>query len=255
MAYRNSEKAKNEAVEWALTHGMAIKQTLDSARHPAFTLTPTVITRNRFERLKNAVPLLGRLIHTVSEDHAFIREAIEPITAGNVFFGALLRMHKQIHQSDEPAQRVPLLIMRSDFMDDEKLGPKLVEFNGIAAGMGPFGQRIHELHRYLSIQWPIPFSEWAEGQAGEFVENLALHRLAEGIEVATRQIKQHFADGGRPTFLMVVQEHEDNVYDQHLLEHALQERGSALSGAHSASFTMASRQEMVTACCLKGLGL
>lgn len=225
MAYRNTEKAKNEAVEWALTHGMAIKQTSDSARHPAFTLTPTAIARPRFEKLKSSVPLLAKLIHAASEDAVFIQEAIAPITSGDIFFKALLQMHSEIHHGSEPARRVPLLIMRSDFMDDEALGPKLVEFNGIAAGMGPFGQRIHELHRYLSVQWPTPYKEWAGFDADDFVENLALSRLAEGIEQAARQIKNQFGDEGRPTFLMVVQDNEDNVYDQHLLEHALQSRG------------------------------
>ncbi|AMG29395.1 glutathione synthase [Grimontia hollisae] len=225
MAFRNTEKAKNEAVEWALTHGMALKQTPDSARHPAFTLTPTAIERERFEYLVSSVHLLGKLVHAVSEDAHFIHHAISPMTAGNTFFRALLKMHRQIHHSDAPARRVPLLMMRSDFMDDAELGPKLVEFNGIAAGMGPFGQRIHELHDYLAIQWPTPFVQWAGEKPGELVENRALERLAEGVAQATQSIKDHFGDGGRPTFLMVVQEREDNVYDQHLLEHALQARG------------------------------
>ncbi|WP_281543781.1 glutathione synthase [Grimontia sp. SpTr1] len=225
MAYRNTEKAKNEAVEWALTHGMALKQTADSARHPAFTLTPTAIDQSRYEHLTSSVHLLGKLVHAVSEDSHFLHHAISPITTGNIFFRALLKMHQQIHQGDEPARRVPLLMMRSDFMDDAELGPKLVEFNGIAAGMGPFGQRIHELHDYLTVQWPAPYEEWAAEKHGELVENRALEGLADGVATATKSIKSHFGDEGRPTFLMVVQDHEDNVYDQHLLEHALQARG------------------------------
>ncbi|WP_028022397.1 glutathione synthase [Enterovibrio calviensis] len=225
MAYKNTEKAKNEAVEWALTHGMALKQTDDSARHPAFTLTPTVIESARFERLRSSVHLLGKLVHAVSQDHGFLVEAITPITTGNVFFNALLRMADSIHNSDDGQVCLPLLIMRSDFMDDATLGPKLIEFNGIAAGMGPFGQRIHELHSYLSTQWPAPYAEWSGSEVGQPISNNALNGLADGIAAATWKIKREFSDSGSPTFIMVVQDREDNVYDQHLLEHALQAKG------------------------------
>ncbi|MBY5920599.1 glutathione synthase [Ferrimonas balearica] len=225
MAYRNVDKAKNEAVEWALAHGMAMKVTSDSARHPAFSLSPTPIQGDRYEQLSSTVHLLGRLIHAVSEDHDFLHQAIAPITEGDAFFSALLAMHQALHNGLKPALRRPLLIMRSDFMDDVELGPKLVEFNGIAAGMGPFGQRIHELHRHLKTQWPVPFEQWSGSEPGALIENRALERLADGIAAATTSIKQEFNDEGLATFLMVVQEHEDNVYDQHLLEYALQQRG------------------------------
>ncbi len=225
MAYQNSEKAKNEAIEWALTHGMALKYSSDSARHPAFTLAPNRIEAKRFALLKKSVPLFAKLIHAISEDADFIKSAISPITKGNAFFAALLSMHQQIHSSNSSAKRIPLLIMRSDFMDDEHAGPKLVECNAIAAGMAPFGQRIYELHRYLANQWPVPFEKWAHRAEVDFIENHALARLSEGIASAALEIKNHFSDGGKPTFVMVVQENEDNVYDQHLLEHALQEKG------------------------------
>lgn len=225
MAYQNTEKAKNEAIEWALTHGMALKYSSDSARHPAFTLAPTMIEAKRFDLLKKSVPLFAKLIHVISEDVDFIQNAISPIAKGNAFFAALLTMHQQIHTSKITAKRIPLLIMRSDFMDDEFAGPKLVECNAIAAGMAPFGQRIHELHRYLANQWPVPFEKWMHRSEVDLIENHALVRLAEGIASASIEIKNHFADAGKPTFVMVVQENEDNVYDQHLLEHALQAKG------------------------------
>lgn len=38
-------------------------------------------------------------------------------------------------------------------------------------------------------------------------------------------IKQKHNDAGKPTFVMVVQAHEDNVYDQRLLEYALHAKG------------------------------
>ncbi|MGL5027654.1 MAG: glutathione synthase [Shewanella oncorhynchi] len=211
-----SLKAKDDAIEWALTHGMAFKETQYSARHAPFTLTPSLISRGHYQYLKDSVHLLGKLIHSISEEHAFLYDAIQPITASDPFFAALLGMHQQVHCSQTPAQRMPLLIMRSDFMDDNDLGPKLVEFNGIAAGMGPFGQRVHQLHHYLQ--------QWHQMPIGELVDNHAIEQLSAGIAKATFKIKQEFNDAGPARFLMIVQENEDNVFDQHLLELALQQQ-------------------------------
>ncbi|WP_220763133.1 MULTISPECIES: glutathione synthase [unclassified Shewanella] len=242
MINDTSKQASQDAIEWALTHGMALKTTPYSAVHTAFSLTPTPISAARYKKLTASVGLLGKLVHFASEDTEFLSEAIEPITKGEPFFNALLEMHRAIHQPDQQltqqaaqsAKRLPLLIMRSDFMDDANLGPKLIEFNGIAAGMGPFGQRVHELHKFLQLQAPEAFSEWSTPTTGKLVANHAIENLAQGIANATHRINAEFVaieqssinnTMNAPTFLMVVQAGEDNVYDQHLLEHALQSKG------------------------------
>ncbi|WP_108946635.1 glutathione synthase [Shewanella halifaxensis] len=269
MINHTSKQAAQDAIEWALSHGMALKTTPYSAVHTAFSLTPTAISTARYNKLTASVGLLGKLIHLVSEDHDFLSQAIVPITKGDPFFNALLEMHQAIHQAPKRAKRLPLLIMRSDFMDDAALGPKLIEFNGIAAGMGPFGQRIHELHKFLQLQAPEAFNEWSAlvsttnaplaSAHTKLVANNALANLAQGIAKATFKINAEFAAieatttaqnqqdrdlktnpvkssalltqpinnklSNSATFLMVVQANEDNVYDQHLLEQALQAKG------------------------------
>lgn len=216
----STTKVKDDAIEWALMHGMAFKRSPYSARHAPFTITPSLISREHYQHLKNSVHLLGKLIHSISEAHNFLHDAIQPITASEPFFTALLNMHQQIYGAStlsRSAQRMPLLIMRSDFMDDKDLGPKLVEFNGIAAGMGPFGQRVHLLHHYLQ--------QWHQLPMGQLVDNHAIEQLSAGIAKATFKIKKEFQDAGPARFLMIVQENEDNVFDQHLLELALQQQG------------------------------
>ncbi len=225
MIELTTKQATQDAIEWALMQGLALKITPQSASHVAFSFTPASINRKRFEHLKSTVPLLGKLIHYVSENQLFLREAISPVASGDAFFGALLGMHRQIHKGARKAPRLPLLIMRSDFMDDAKDGPKLIEFNGIAAGMGPFGQRIHELHRYLRTQWPDTYATWSSAEEGELISNPAIERLSQSIADATFQIKQESGDEGLAVFLMIVQANEDNVFDQHLLELALQDKG------------------------------
>lgn len=80
--------AVQDAIEWSLMHGMAVKTAKDSARHCAFSFAPTLIGRERFELLKSIVPLMGKLIHGVSEDHGFLMDAIEPLCSGDVFLPA-----------------------------------------------------------------------------------------------------------------------------------------------------------------------
>ncbi|MCJ4240056.1 glutathione synthetase [Klebsiella pneumoniae] len=90
MSTLDVQKLKDDAVEWALTHGVAFKESSYSAVHTPFTLTPTPISRKSYQYLKNATGILSKLIYSVSEDHDFLYSAIYPIKAGNAFFSALL---------------------------------------------------------------------------------------------------------------------------------------------------------------------
>jgi glutathione synthase len=216
-----SKRAASEAVEWGLAHGLAFKTGPDTASHVPFNFAPGTIDKSRFNSLKATVPLLAKLVHAVSTDHQFLHEAISPVAAGDAFFDALLSLH---HQTKD-AQRLPLLIMRSDFMDDADHGPKLIEFNGIAAGMGPFGQRIHQLHQFVQAHSPELYTRWSDIPTATLIDNQAIEHLSQGFAEAARIIQNEFQDNECPVFLMIVQEGEDNVYDQHLLEYALHSRG------------------------------
>ncbi len=99
MSSLGIQKIRDDAVEWALTHGVAFKESPCSAVHTPFTLTPTPIRRAGYQHLKSAAQALSKLIYAVSEDHGFLYDAIHPIMAGDPFFSALLSMHQQIHSS------------------------------------------------------------------------------------------------------------------------------------------------------------
>ena len=150
-----------------------------------------------------------------------------PITAGDPFFSALLSVHQQIHSSATKPPRLPLLIMRSDFMDDQRDGHKLIGSSMVSLQVwGPFGQRIHELYTaILQRQWPAAYMQEPHQAVGELVSNHAIEGLSAGIAEATFKIKREFGDPGPARFLMIVQEHENNVFDQHLLELAPSAKG------------------------------
>nr|WP_208733529.1 glutathione synthase [Vibrio comitans] len=220
-----------EASEWAIMHGVAFRQKDNTARHCPFSIAPMTMEKKVFEHLKAATPLITKLIHNISEDHDFLQSSLEAVAKADPFFERLLALHQQAHgeigHRIRPARK-PLLIMRTDFMDDQQHGPKVIEFNGIAAGMAPFGQRATEFHAYLQNQWPEVYQAWSEDPQAIQADNQGLEQLAYGIAQTARKIQATFTSGKQqhsPTFLMVVQENEDNVYDQHLLEVALQKLG------------------------------
>ncbi|MCD9469959.1 glutathione synthase [Photobacterium phosphoreum] len=214
--------------EWAIMHGVAFRQADNTARHCPFSIAPMTMEHEVYNHLRRVVPLLTKLISNVSEDHVFLQSALAGMAKADPFFGRLMSLHQQIHGNAthrfDPA-RQPLLLMRTDFMDDRQYGAKVIEFNGIAAGMAPFGQRATELHQFMQRQWPEVYHSWLEDRSATPADNQGLTQLALGITTAARSIKADFNDQGAPVFLMVVQKNEDNVYDQHLLEAALQQQG------------------------------
>lgn len=220
-----------DATEWAIMHGVAFRQADNTARHCPFSIAPMMMERKVFQHLRKVTPLITKLINNVSEDHDFLQSSLQDMAKADPFFGRLLSLHQQAHGNSEhrltPARK-PLLLMRTDFMDDRQHGAKVIEFNGIAAGMAPFGQRATEFHAYMKNQWPNVYREWSEDNLSTPAENQGLEQLAYGIAQAATKVQAAFtadATQPKPTFLMVVQENEDNVYDQHLLEVALQHKG------------------------------
>ena len=222
---RSCHDAVESAVDWSLLHGLAMKSGTASADHCAFSLAPMPIARERFHQLRQVVPLMGRMINAVSNDHDFLSEAIEPLQGSDCLFDHLYEQYQTLHTEGQAPARKSLLIMRTDFMDDEQLGPKIIEFNGIAAGMGPFGQRAHQLHQYLQETQAEEFHLWAGSDSVDLVANAAIENLASGVAAAARKVREDSQESGAPVFMIVVQPDEDNVYDQKLLKLALQARG------------------------------
>ncbi|GLR06452.1 glutathione synthase [Vibrio hyugaensis] len=220
-----SQQVIEDACEWAIMHGVAFRQADNTARHCPFSIVPMTIERDVYEHLKTVTPLIAKLISHVSEDHDFLQTSLSELAEADAFFGRLMELHREVHGdiiNRIPPARQPLLLMRTDFMDDRKHGARVIEFNGIAAGMAPFGQRATELHQFIKTQWGSVYQDWLEDEHAIPADNVGMEQLALGIATAAKKVKAHFNEEGTPTFLMVVQKNEGNVYDQHLLEIELQ---------------------------------
>ncbi|MEZ8824591.1 glutathione synthase [Vibrio amylolyticus] len=229
-----SQHIIEDICEWQIMHGVAFRQPDNTARHVPFSIAPMTMERSAYEHLRKVTPLIAKLVSKVSEDHRFLQTSLSAMAKADPFFGRLMELHHQAHgDASHPKQpaRQPLLLMRTDFMDDRQHGAKVIEFNGIAAGMGPFGQRATELHQFVRNRWGNVYQHYLEDDSAIPAENHGMEQLALGIATAARNVKSHFSaitkkeEQEKPTFLMVVQKNEDNVYDQHLLEVALQNQG------------------------------
>jgi glutathione synthetase len=215
----------DDAVAQALQLSLCFLTGPGQTRHVPFTFTPSAISSQDYSQLHYVSPLLGRLTQELAARPDLLQQVHAPLAAGDPFFAEMLSTHRQLQEHPEDLARVPLLLQRSDFMMDELVGPRLVECNSIAAGMAPFGDRVRELHAWLSARWPAQYAQHLGSRPGALLDNPATINMARAIAAAAGKIARDLDDDGDPGFLMVVQEHEDNVFDQRLLEQQLLKLG------------------------------
>lgn len=215
----------DDTVAQALQLSLCFLDGPGKARHVPFSFTPCPISPAVLEQLDTTAPLLGKLTQLIADNDSLIQEVHAPLASGDPFFAEMLSTHRALHSKPDELLRVPLLLQRSDFMVDEQLGPRLVECNSIAAGMAPFGERIGTLHHYLQQRWPAEFSRWHTPSSGSLVANPATDNMARAIATASASIAKDLDSDTQLRFLMVVQEEEDNLFDQRLLEEQLRVLG------------------------------
>jgi glutathione synthetase len=225
MPYGISKAVIDDAVSKAVQLGLCFLKGQEEILHVPFAFTPAPIARSIIDQLETVAPLLGRLTQALANSDELLQAAHAPLAAGDPFFAEMLSMHHELHRDPGRLLRIPLLLQRSDFMLDQELGPRLVECNSIAAGMAPFGEQVHKLHAFLEKRWPAEFTQFHTQEPGELLHNHATANMARAINNAALQIAGDSKVELAPGFLMIVQENEDNVFDQQLLEQALRQLG------------------------------
>ena len=197
----------------------------NTRRSVPFTLTPCPVSAQAFAQLRAAAPLLGLLTQRIADDADLVQRVHAPLASADAFFAELLATHERLHSRAGQLARVPLLLQRSDFMIDAEAGARLVECNSIAAGMAPFGEQVAGLHAKLAVGFPQLFTQYLSELPGALLPNEAGNAMAAAMAQAAAAIARDIDDDGPLRVLMVVQENEDNVFDQALLADALQRHG------------------------------
>lgn len=71
-----SQQVIEDACEWLIMHGVAFKQSDNTARHCPFSIAPMSMKRDMYKHLLKVTPLITKLISNVSEDHDFLQIAL-----------------------------------------------------------------------------------------------------------------------------------------------------------------------------------
>lgn len=203
---------RDEAVDFALAHGLIKAGPQGGAVHAPFTLTPAPIPPALHRQLAGLTAPFNAVVWRLSRDLDALRDTLEPAAAGDPFTARLL----ELAGSTAGSQPLHLDITRSDYFlqppdGDAAPRPRQVELNTVAVSYAALAGRAQRLHAYLFRDAPV---------AAELAPNDPVTGLAEGMAEAFRRFGHSQAE-----VLHVVQPDELNRFDQRLLEFALRERG------------------------------
>lgn len=198
-----------EAVDHALVHGVLKRTAVGGLEHAPFSLAPCPIHPQSHAALEALTPGFNRLVHGLARDPALLEEALGPIAAVDPFTADLLALARRYHAT----QPLYCQINRSDYFlqageATHPPAPRQVELNTISASYGGLSVGVSRTHAHL-----LRGTTWA----AQHVPNDPLNGMAGVIAAAVARY-------GHPgaVVLEVVQADETNVFDQRLLEFALQ---------------------------------
>lgn len=170
------------------------------------SLTPWLLSPQQWRQAQQLSQLLGRLLLAASQDRQWLQHAVEGLPATSLF-GRLAALPLAFSNT-----LAPVPIMRHDMMLDTSGQWRWVESNTIAAGMGPLNQQLGLLPALA--RYPL-------------APNPALQQQAQTLFDAAAALRQQYA-ASAPVIIFVVEPAEDNLFDQQLLQQALQQLGARI---------------------------
>ena len=208
----------DEALLYAIGHGLAMVDAHGSASPVPFTLLPSPFPRAAFERLHELAVPFNVLYERVSRDLPFLKSVLSEVVAVDPFIARLLRVAEEADSAGE-RQPLRLCINRSDYLlhshEDGSFTPQQVEFNTIAAGMACLSTAVSDMHAYLLARHAPHYSPDAQ-----LPGNAAMQGVVKAMAITLREYERSTGDSGAAV-LMVVQAVEWNRLDQQLLAWAL----------------------------------
>jgi glutathione synthase len=198
-----------DAIDFALTNGLIKYNSQFKLTHAPLCLTPYPIDQQLLKFVEESTPVFNELMVKVGSDRDFINEYLKPVAETDEFIRRLLKIYAATEISHH------LQISRNDFLPsyDDKAGKyvlRQVEFNTISNSFVFLTQRMYLLHKHLNRQLNLK---------GQLVIN---NTLAETVSAMAEVVTYYDVPGS--CLLMVVQEREQNIFDQRGIEFQLWEK-------------------------------
>jgi glutathione synthase len=198
-----------EAVDFALTNGILKYNSRFNLTHAPVCLSPFGIEKNTLDYLTETTPIFNEMMIKVGEDRDFLQEQLGPAARTDEFIKRLMDLFSRAELLHH------LQISRNDFLmtdsgNSEGIMPKQVEFNTISNSFVFLSSQVYLLHRHMASQFACD---------GRLVVN---NTLDEVVDAMAEVIDYYGYPGAR--LLMVVQEKEQNIFDQRGIEYRLLEK-------------------------------
>ncbi len=195
-----------EAIDFAITNGILKYDSQFNLTHAPICLSPFGINRETLDYLETTTPIFNELMVKVGEDRDFLNAQLEPVAKTDdfirrllqIFSGAELFHHLQISRND---------FLMTDSGQSSLKVPKQVEFNAISNSFIFLSSQVYMLHRHLVKRLTCD---------GKLVVN---NTLDEVVDAMAEVIDYYGYPGAR--MLMVVQDKEQNIFDQRGIEYRL----------------------------------
>lgn len=171
---------------------------------------PWTLSKSDYSEAVETAQALSKILEQLSFQRDYLLELFEDFKDESSLIFKLKNLIQTSHlQQNNLATNLNL--SRFDFLVDSERQWKLVESNTIAAGMGPFSEKLGEFHKEL-----FP------NQKYKLAENPAIERQA----IAMFKAAATKAKAASPNIVFVTEENEDNIYDQNYLIAELRSLGA-----------------------------
>ena len=201
-----------DAIDFALAQGLLKYNTSFQLTHAPFALLPYQINGNTLNQLTILTPFFNELMLKVANDSEFLKAHLQETSQADSFVKNLL----DLLADNRPVQPYQMMITRSDYLlhETDKTGtepvPKQVEFNMISNSFVYLSRQIFLLHKYLFDNQQLD-------------EQPIEHHSFDGVvDAMATAVKYHGHENS--CLLMIVQQKEQNLFDQRALEYRLLEK-------------------------------
>lgn len=221
--------------DWSILNGLAVRPSssfvskeTDPSRSLAVTapvtLFPSLFPRACFEEARAIQTAYNELYACIANDEEWLGEVVKELVEVDDFIANLWDVHLAVKEEGY-VQDLSLGIFRSDYMVhkdpsnlDAKPEIKQVEFNTIASSFGGLSAKVSALHNHLLSISAYPPTTPPFISHSSLPPNPSIESISRGIATAHKAYGHSKNSTQLPLCtLFIVQDPENNAFDQHAL--------------------------------------